>query len=30
VKKVADAWQRKALTEGKKKILRRWFAWSRK
>ncbi|MEW6681815.1 MAG: mercuric reductase [Nitrospirota bacterium] len=29
VKKVANAWRKTTLTEGKKKALRRWFAWSR-
>lgn len=30
IKKVANTWRKSALTEGKKKILRRWFAWIRK
>jgi pyruvate/2-oxoglutarate dehydrogenase complex dihydrolipoamide dehydrogenase (E3) component len=30
IKKVANAWRKNALTEGKKKILGRWFAWTRK
>lgn len=29
IKKVATAWRKSALTEGKKKILRRWFDWTR-
>ena len=29
IKKVATAWRKTTLTEGKKNILRRWFAWSR-
>lgn len=29
VKKVANAWRKTALTEGKKKILAKWFAWTR-
>ncbi len=29
IKKVANAWRRTTLTEGRKKVLRRWFAWSR-
>lgn len=29
IKKVANTWRKSALTEGKKKILRRWFAWMR-
>ena len=28
IKKVANAWRKNALTEGKKKILRRWFTWT--
>jgi len=30
IKKVANIWRKSALTERKKKILRRWFAWTRK
>lgn len=30
IKKVANTWRKSTLTEGKKKILRRWFAWTRK
>ncbi|MCG3117746.1 MAG: mercuric reductase [Candidatus Manganitrophus sp. SA1] len=29
VKKAATLWRKTTLTEGKKKILRRWFAWAR-
>ena len=29
IKKVANAWRKTTLTEGKKKILHRWFAWVR-
>jgi pyruvate/2-oxoglutarate dehydrogenase complex dihydrolipoamide dehydrogenase (E3) component len=29
IKKVANTWRKNALTEGKKKILHRWFAWTR-
>ncbi len=30
IRKVANAWRKNTLTEGKKKILSRWFAWTRK
>ncbi len=29
IKKVATAWRKSTFTEGKKRILRRWFAWTR-
>jgi len=29
IKKVANAWRKTRLSEGKKRILRRWFEWSR-
>ncbi|MBI3610233.1 MAG: mercuric reductase [Nitrospirae bacterium] len=29
IKKAANAWRKSGLTEGRKKILRRWFAWTR-
>ncbi len=29
IKKVANAWRKSTFTEGKKRILRRWFAWTR-
>jgi pyruvate/2-oxoglutarate dehydrogenase complex dihydrolipoamide dehydrogenase (E3) component len=29
IRKVANAWRKTALTQGKKRILRRWFAWMR-
>jgi len=29
IRKVATAWRKTALTEGRKRILRRWFAWMR-
>ena len=29
IKKVANAWRKTTFTEGKKKILNRWFAWKR-
>ncbi len=29
IKKVANAWRKTTLTERKKRILRRWFAWTR-
>lgn len=29
IKKVANAWRKSTFTDGKKNILRRWFAWSR-
>jgi pyruvate/2-oxoglutarate dehydrogenase complex dihydrolipoamide dehydrogenase (E3) component len=29
IKKVANAWRKTTLSEGKKKMLRRWFEWSR-
>lgn len=29
IKKVANAWRKTTLSEGKKKMLRRWFQWSR-
>ena len=29
IKKIANAWRKTALSEGKKKILRRWFEWNR-
>jgi pyruvate/2-oxoglutarate dehydrogenase complex dihydrolipoamide dehydrogenase (E3) component len=29
IKKVANAWRKMTLSEGKKRILRRWFEWSR-
>jgi pyruvate/2-oxoglutarate dehydrogenase complex dihydrolipoamide dehydrogenase (E3) component len=30
IKKVANVWRKHALTEGKRRILRRWFAWTRR
>jgi pyruvate/2-oxoglutarate dehydrogenase complex dihydrolipoamide dehydrogenase (E3) component len=30
IKKAANVWRKNALTEGKKKFLRRWFSWTRK
>ncbi len=29
VKKVANAWRKTTFTEGKKKILTKWFSWNR-
>jgi pyruvate/2-oxoglutarate dehydrogenase complex dihydrolipoamide dehydrogenase (E3) component len=30
IRKVANAWRRTTLTEGKRRILNRWFAWTRR
>jgi 16S rRNA U516 pseudouridylate synthase RsuA-like enzyme len=29
IKKVANAWRKTTLSEGKKKMLKRWFEWNR-
>ena len=29
VKRVANAWRRSTFTEGKRNMLKRWFAWTR-